>query len=68
MGEAVLDMLVPPRLVGLHRIALDAMLQAGARSELLARLAHHAEGACDRQAVLEFAPAAAGTTLPWQGM
>jgi ATP/maltotriose-dependent transcriptional regulator MalT len=59
LREAVLEMVPAPRLVALHRFALDTLLPTGLRDNMLATLAHHAEGACDGSAVLEFAPAAA---------
>jgi DNA-binding CsgD family transcriptional regulator len=57
--EAVLDTLPAHRQVALHRLILAALVDAGVRDDLLARLAHHAEGAGDTSAVLEYAPAAA---------
>ena len=59
LREAVLELLPATRQIPLHRLVLDALRRAAPRDELLARLAHHAEWAGDRQAVLEFAPAAA---------
>jgi ATP/maltotriose-dependent transcriptional regulator MalT len=47
--------------IALHRRALAAMEQAGARDE--ARLAYHAEGAAERDAVLRHAPAAGHRAL-----
>lgn len=54
---AVLDAIGPAGRLGLHRRVL-AELRAGALDDL-ARLAHHAEEADDREAVLTYAPAAA---------
>jgi DNA-binding CsgD family transcriptional regulator/tetratricopeptide (TPR) repeat protein len=57
--QAVLDAIAPLRRALLHRLALDA-LRASPRGSLdLNRLAHLAEGADDRVAVLTYAPAAA---------
>jgi DNA-binding CsgD family transcriptional regulator len=55
--QAVLDAMAPPRRQELHARTLAA-LRASASPDL-ARLAHHAEGADDRDAVLTYAPAAA---------
>jgi DNA-binding CsgD family transcriptional regulator/tetratricopeptide (TPR) repeat protein len=55
--EAVLDGIAPPRRLGLHARVLATLRAAG--SQDLARLAHHAEEAGDREAVLTYAPAAA---------
>jgi DNA-binding CsgD family transcriptional regulator len=58
--EAILEALSTPRQLALHRRALDALRShAPAASDTLARLAHHAEGAADGPAVLEYATAAA---------
>jgi DNA-binding CsgD family transcriptional regulator/tetratricopeptide (TPR) repeat protein len=55
---AVESSLTPSRRLGLHRIAL-ATLAARSDADLgLARIAHHADEAGDRDAVLQFAPAA----------
>ena len=56
---AVEEAMPPDRRVALHARALKA-LAAGSRPTDPARLAHHAEGAGDAEAVLRFAPAAAG--------
>ena len=56
---AVLEAISPPRLLLLHRQALEALRESIRGSGNLARLAHHAESAADSKAVLEFAPAAA---------
>ncbi len=53
--QAIDQALGPHRRAALHRVALAAV-RAGSRDP--ARLAHHAEAASDRGAVLEFAPAA----------
>jgi len=52
-----------PRRVELHRRALAALSDPPGGSRDLARLAHHAEGAGDVDAVLRFAPAAAGRAV-----
>jgi DNA-binding CsgD family transcriptional regulator/tetratricopeptide (TPR) repeat protein len=58
---AVLEDLAVIRAIGLHRSALIALRRAGIADA--ARLAHHAEGAADGVAVLEFAPLAAEQAL-----
>jgi predicted ATPase len=50
--------LPPDRRIGLHRRVLKALADSPIGSADLARLAHHAEGAGDADAVLRFAPAA----------
>jgi DNA-binding CsgD family transcriptional regulator/tetratricopeptide (TPR) repeat protein len=50
--------LPPDRRVGLHRRVLDGLADNPMAHGDLARLAHHAEGAGDSDAVLRFAPAA----------
>lgn len=57
--QAVLEAISPPRLLLLHRQALEALRGSVKDFGDLARLAHHAEGARDDKAVLEYAPAAA---------
>lgn len=54
---AILDEISPPRQIELHRHVLAALRIAGSND--LARLTHHAAAAFDREAVLEFGPAAA---------
>jgi DNA-binding CsgD family transcriptional regulator len=54
---AVEDALSPHRRLALHRRALTALAAHGGRPDP-ARLAHHAEAADDREAVLRHAPAA----------
>jgi len=56
---AVLEALAATRRRDLNRSVLAAMRTRGVTPDLLARLAHHAEAAEDRAAVLEYAPAAA---------
>ena len=55
---AVLDALSPLRRRDLHRSVLHALRSRPINSEMLARLAHHADAAEDPEAVLEYAPAA----------
>jgi DNA-binding CsgD family transcriptional regulator/tetratricopeptide (TPR) repeat protein len=57
----VLEDLPVIRGIGLHRSALAALRRAGVSDA--ARLAHHAEGAADGAAVLEFGPQAARQAL-----
>ena len=52
------EALAPDRRVTLHRLTLQALSHPPSGVLDLARLAHHAEGAADAQAVLRFAPAA----------
>jgi DNA-binding CsgD family transcriptional regulator len=56
---AVEEALIPDRRIALHRRALAALTNPPNGVRDLARLAHHAEGAEDGQAVLRLAPAAA---------
>ena len=53
------ESLTPNRRVALHRGALQALADPPSGEPDLDRLAHHAEGAGDAEAVLRFAPAAA---------
>jgi hypothetical protein len=57
---AVEESVPPNRRVELHRHALAALSDPPGGAIDLARIAHHAEGAGDVEAVLRFAPAAAG--------
>lgn len=57
--EAILTAITPLRRRLLHSRVLDALREAPEVKRDLARLAHHAEAAGDREAVLEFAVAAA---------
>ena len=58
--DAVLEALPTVRQLALHRRALEALRsRTPTASDTLARLAHHAEGAGDAPAVLEYAVAAA---------
>jgi len=57
--QAVLDAVDPERQAAYHRAVLRALEAQEDRDALLSRLAHHAEGAHDREAVLRAAPAAA---------
>jgi DNA-binding CsgD family transcriptional regulator/tetratricopeptide (TPR) repeat protein len=59
LREAVFDTLPAHRQVALHRLVLAALVDSGVRDDLLARLAHHAEGAADGGTVIEYAAAAA---------
>jgi DNA-binding CsgD family transcriptional regulator/tetratricopeptide (TPR) repeat protein len=56
---ALEDSMNPHRRVALHRKALRALMDRPGENPDLARLAHHAEAAGDREAVLQFAPLAA---------
>jgi DNA-binding CsgD family transcriptional regulator/tetratricopeptide (TPR) repeat protein len=57
--QTILEAMSPPRRLALHQMTLDALRANPATRGDLTRLAHHAEGAGDREAILEFAPAAA---------
>lgn len=57
--EVILEATLPARAATLHRDALLARRQASIGPDDFATLAHHAEAAGDRKAVLDFAPAAA---------
>jgi predicted ATPase/DNA-binding CsgD family transcriptional regulator len=57
--EAILDAMSPVRRVVLHRRVLAALKQGPVQKQDLAQIAHHAEAAGDRDAVLTYAPAAA---------
>ena len=57
--RTILETISPQRSQVLHRLTLDALKSSPNASNDLAHLAHHAEAAGDREAVLEFAPAAA---------
>jgi len=56
---AVEGALVPHELIALHRTALSALETSKEDRPDAARLAHHAEGADDREAVARYAPSAA---------
>ena len=56
---AIEDSIPVDRRVALHQKALAALSQPTAGTPDLARLAHHANGACDVDAVVRFVPAAA---------
>jgi DNA-binding CsgD family transcriptional regulator len=57
--QAVLASISPLHRTALHRMTLDALRAHPAARQDLTRLAHHAEGAGDRDAILQYAPAAA---------
>jgi DNA-binding CsgD family transcriptional regulator len=57
--QAVLDSISPTHRLALHRMTLEALRANPLTQNDLTRLAHHAEGAGDREAILEFAPKAA---------
>jgi len=57
--EAILEATLPARAVALHAAVLQARRKASLGADDFATLAHHAEAAGDREAVLDFAPAAA---------
>jgi DNA-binding CsgD family transcriptional regulator/tetratricopeptide (TPR) repeat protein len=57
--QTILEMISPQRKLVLHRLVLDALRVSPTARHDLTRLAHHAEATGDREAILEFAPAAA---------
>ncbi len=57
--QTILETISPHRKRVLHRLVLDSLRSSPFTREDLARLAHHAEAAGDRDVVLEYAPAAA---------
>lgn len=57
--QAILESIPPHQRVFLHQAALDALRASPEEEKDLARLAHHAEGARDREAILTWAPIAA---------
>lgn len=57
--QTILDTISPLRKLVLHRLALDSLKTNPITAGDLARLAHHAEGSGDHEAVLAYAPAAA---------
>jgi DNA-binding CsgD family transcriptional regulator/tetratricopeptide (TPR) repeat protein len=57
--QAILEVLPPHRALILHRAALAALRTLAPGTVEPGRLAHHAEGAGDGEAVLEYAPLAA---------
>ncbi|MFL5761109.1 MAG: ATP-binding protein [Thermomicrobiales bacterium] len=61
--EAIYQAIWPPRRSDLHARVLRAYESAPPESRDLALLAHHAEAAGDREAVLKYAPAAARRAL-----
>ncbi len=60
---AVEESLSPARRLALHRSVLLALTDAPRAHSDLARIAHHAEEAVDRNAVLRYAPAAAAQAV-----
>jgi DNA-binding CsgD family transcriptional regulator/tetratricopeptide (TPR) repeat protein len=56
---AIEEAMAPNRRLALHRAALAALASRGGDDPAVARLAHHAEAAGDREEVLRWAPAAA---------
>lgn len=57
--QTILDALPPHKRVFLHQAVLDALKGSPSTQKDVIRLAHHAEAAGDRGAVLAYAPAAA---------
>jgi DNA-binding CsgD family transcriptional regulator len=64
--DAVLDAISPVLRCALHRRALEALRLTADDPDALARLAHHADMAGDREAVLAYAPAAARRAVELQ--
>lgn len=57
--QTILNSMLPHRKAVLHRMALEALARSPRANTDLARLAHHAEGAGDPEAILDYAPKAA---------
>jgi tetratricopeptide (TPR) repeat protein len=57
--QIIIEAISPHRRIMLHRLVLDALRSSLLARTNYARLAHHAEAIGDRDAVLEYAPAAA---------
>ncbi|HET7087242.1 MAG TPA: AAA family ATPase [Anaerolineae bacterium] len=57
--QTILETISPLQKLALHRMTLDALRALPTARHDLTRLTHHAEAAGDREAILEFAPAAA---------
>jgi DNA-binding CsgD family transcriptional regulator len=57
--EAILQVADPAVRLGFHARVLEALTDQPEDEQALARLAHHAEGAANREAVLRYAPRAA---------
>lgn len=57
--QAILNQIVPHQRTFLHQAVLDALKVSPTGKKELARLAHHAEAAADKEAILAYAPAAA---------
>jgi DNA-binding CsgD family transcriptional regulator len=57
--QVILDTISPPQKLVLHRLVLAALQASPVTRNDVVRLAHHAEGAADYQAVLQYVPAAA---------
>ncbi|MBL8093461.1 MAG: AAA family ATPase [Anaerolineales bacterium] len=57
--QTILELIAPTHRHVLHRMALDALRAEPAMHPDLTRLAHHAEGSADHDAILTYAPAAA---------
>jgi DNA-binding CsgD family transcriptional regulator len=57
--QAILEAIDPVARIALHARVLAALAAGSGDDRSLARLAHHAEGAADREAVLRYAPDAA---------
>lgn len=58
--HAILESIPTQKRIALHRLALNALKESPETRNDLARLANHAEGTKDANAVLEYAPPAAG--------
>jgi DNA-binding CsgD family transcriptional regulator len=57
--QTILESLSPPRRKALHHMVLTALKALPYANRDLAQLAHHAEAASDREAILEYTPIAA---------
>lgn len=57
--QTILETLSPPRKLALHQMTLDALKKSSVTRTDVTRPAHRAAGTGEREAILEFAPAAA---------
>ncbi|MCB8927080.1 MAG: AAA family ATPase [Ardenticatenaceae bacterium] len=57
--QAILNQIAPHQRTLLHQAVLDALIVSATGKKDLARLAHHAEAAGDKEAILTYAPQAA---------
>jgi DNA-binding CsgD family transcriptional regulator len=58
--QTILDAIPPHQRIFLHQAALNALIASPVAQKDVTRLAHHAEGANDHEAIITYAPVAAG--------